>query len=622
MRTAIIIRTQTFALFAAAWVCVISAGAQERPTPPRFTAPFAVRDGIIRDAAGHEVRLWGVNYYAPFAHNFLNIAEVGADYRQAIAEDVAQFRLMGVDFVRIHVYDREITDAEGHLTPNRHLEVFDMLLEELDRAGIFVMLTPMTWWNTPENQALMDRHYAFWHVGVGGSFGFSNFFSKDEMTWNEDAIRCQERYIVELLAHRSSISGRRYGDFANLVAVEPLNEPNYVDRGLLIQAAGSNELAAGNSRAERSGPAACERLRKLWEDYRRAHPGEEAQVFGQFRGELAQRYIKRMFAAIDGAMGHRYLHAQSDRSLNDAHVRDAVSALGIEVLTTGCYPLGANQFDSSWNDHLNFFDLIGKWNKNVAGQKPADCPRIIYEFDAPSTLEGYPYGAMALAFAARRAQMAAMFTYTPSAVAAYNPGWRIHFLNLLHTPARAVAFAAAGEMFRRAPVGADLPTDVQRWEGPGWTIQREPDAVTFVGDGLLVHSGKLPDSETPATAPATILASGSSRFVSAEGNGAYPLKRADNGGWELTVFPNERLVNDPFRGRSFRSMANRYINVIEWPVVSRLIEGPRRFVFHLGGKGNLVCTRRGQGDLVPTAADGSFLLTPGTYEIADHSRKP
>ena len=84
MRTAIIIRTQTFALFAAAWVCVISAGAQERPTPPRFTAPFAVRDGIIRDAAGREVRLWGVNYYAPFAHNFLNIAEVGADYRQAL----------------------------------------------------------------------------------------------------------------------------------------------------------------------------------------------------------------------------------------------------------------------------------------------------------------------------------------------------------------------------------------------------------------------------------------------------------------------------------------------------------------------------------------------------------
>ena len=586
-----------------------------RAAPAKFTPPFAVRDGLIRDAAGREVRLWGVNYYAPFAHNYLNIAEVGADYRKAIAEDVAQFKLLGLDFVRIHVYDREITDAEGHLTPNRHLEVFDMLLEELDRAGIFLMLTPVVWWNTPENQALMDRHYAFWHVGVGGSFGFSNFFSKDEMTWNEDAIRCQERYIAELLAHRSGISGRRYGDFANLIAVEPINEPNYVDRAMLTRAATPHERAAGDYRAESSGAAACERMRQLWGTYRAAHTGEEAQVFKQFRGELVQRYLKRMYAVIDRGVNHSYLHVQSDRFLNDASMRDAIQGGGAEVLATGCYPLGANQFDSSWNDHLNFFDLLNTWNQKVAAEKNLKLPRIIYEFDAPSTLEGYPYGAMALAFAARHAQMAAMFTYTPTAVAAYNPGWRIHYLNLLHTPARAVALAAAGEIFRRAAVDAELPADPLRWQGPGWTLQRAPDAVTFAGDGLLVHSAKLPDASAPATVPAIILASGSSRFVSAEGNGAYSLKRTDAGSRELTVFPNERMVNDPFRGRSFRSMANRYINVNEWPVVSRLLEEPRRFAFHLGGPATPVCTRRGETVPVPAAADGSFLLAPGTYEL-------
>ena len=582
----------------------------------KFTPPFAVRGGLIRDAAGREVRLWGVNYYAPFAHNYLNIAEVGADYQQAIAEDVAQFKLLGLDFVRIHVYDREITDATGHLTPNRHLEVFDLLLEELDRAGIFVMLTPVVWWNTPENQALMDRHYAYWHVGVGGSFGFSNFFSKDEMTWNEDAIRCQERYIAELMAHRSGISGRRYGDFANLIAVEPINEPNYVDRSLVAKPAGANATPeAGDYRAERSDAAAGERMRKLWDAYRAAHPGEESLVFKQFRGDGVQRYLQRMFKAIDGGMGHSYLHVQSDRFLTDPAMRAAIQGGGAEVLATGCYPLGANQFDSSWNDHLNFFDLISQWNQHVADEKNLAFPRIIYEFDAPSTLEGYPYGAMALAFAARHAQMAAMFTYTPTAVAAYNPGWRIHYLNLLHTPARAVAFAAAGEIFRRARVDAELPADPQRWQGPGWTVQRTPDLTAFSGDGLLIHSGKLPEPTTPATAPAILLASGSSRFVSAAGNGAYRLQRTAAGLWELTVFPNERMVNDPFRGRSFRSMANRYINVNEWPVVSRLLEEPRRFAFHLGGQALPVCTRRGQAEPVPAAADGSFLLAPGTYEL-------
>ncbi|MCX7010614.1 MAG: hypothetical protein NTY53_25780, partial [Kiritimatiellaeota bacterium] len=597
-----------------AGLCMLSASAAEKPAPAKFTPPFAVRDGVIRDAVGREVRLWGVNYYAPFAHNFLNIAEVGADYRKAIAEDVAQFKLLGLDFVRIHVYDREITDAEGHLTPNRHLEVFDMLLEELDRAGIFLMLTPVVWWNTPENQALMDRHYAFWHVGVGGSFGFANFFSKDEMTWNEDAIRCQERYVAELLAHRSSISGRRYGDFASLIAVEPINEPNYVDRAMLTKAAAPRELAAGDFRAESSGAAACERMRQLWETYRTAHPGEETQVFKQFRGELVQRYLKRMYAVIDRGMGHSYLHVQSDRFMSDASMRDAIAGGGAEVLATGCYPLGANQFDSSWNDHLNFFDLLNKWNQKVADEKSMGFPRIIYEFDAPSTLEGYPFGAMALAFAARHAQMAAMFTYTPTAVAAYNPGWRIHYLNLLHTPARAVAFAAAGEIFRCAPVNAELPTDSQRWQGTRWALQRTPDITAFAGDSLLIHSGKLPGPTTPAATPSAILASGSSRFVTAEGNGAYSLQRTGAGAWELTVFPNERMVNDPFRGRSFRSMANRYINVNEWPVVSRLLEEQRRFAFHLGEKA-LVCTRRGETAPVSTAADGSFLLAPGTYDL-------
>ena len=612
---------KSFLLIAAVCACVIFAGAQERPAAARFTAPFAVRDGVIRDAAGREVRLWGVNYYAPFAHNYLNIAEVGADYRQAIAEDVAQFRLLGLDFVRIHVYDREITDREGHLTPNHHLEVFDMLLEALDRAGIFVMLTPMVWWNTPENQALMDRHYAFWHVGVGGSFGFSNFFGKDELIWNEDAIRCQERYMAELLGRRSGISGRRYADFPNLVAIEPFNEPLYINMGMLSKTPSPAKTGTMEGVAH-SGAEACPQLRKLWEEFRVAHAGEEPKVFAQFQGDLLQKYLKRMFAAIDGAMGRRYLRVQSDWGMNNEHNRRALDAARVDACSTGCYPLSARGFDSSWNDHLNFLDLIGKWNRTTLSQKTEDRPRIIYEFDSPSTLEGYPFGAMALAFAARHAQMAAMFTYTPTAVAAYNPGWRVHYLNQLHTPARAVAFAAAGEIFRRAPADGALPADSQRWQGPGWAIQRDPDAVTFAGDGLLVHSGKLPDKEAPPEAPATILASGSSRFVTAEGNGAYRLKRAGAGAWELMVFPNEKLVNDPFRGRSFRTMANRYINVNEWPVVSRLIEGPRRFAFHLGGQGALVCVRHGQGEPVPAAADGSFLLTPGTYDLASRPGQP
>lgn len=620
----------------ALWLSLIPAGARETPSHPPFTAPFAVRDGLIRDAMGHEVRLWGVNYYAPFAHNYLNIAEAGADYRKAIAEDVAQFRLLGLDFVRIHVYDREITDAEGHLTPNRHLEVFDLLLEELDHAGIFLMLTPTVWWNTPENQALMDRHYAYWHIGVGGSFGFSNFFGKDELIWNEDAIRCQEQYVTELLNRRSSISGRRYADFPNLVAIEPFNEPQYVDLKMLSPS--PDQAKPGSMEgASNSGATAYPRLRELWEDFRRTHPGDDQKALAEFQGDLLQKYLQRMFAAIDGVMKRPYLRTHIDTLLASEPIHAALAAAKVDVYSSACYLSGDRGFDSSWTDHLNFLDLARAWNETMlpvvgaksvdrvkrarADREPAinqligDRPRIIYEFDTPGTVEGYPFGAMALAFAARKAQMAAMFTYTPTAVAAYNPGWRVHYLNLQHTPARAVAFAAAGEIFRQAPLGGTLPDDLNRWQGRGWSIQREPDAVTYSGENLLIHSGTLADDDAPATAPATILASGSSRFVTAGGNGAYCLTRAGTGGWELTVLPNQKFVNDPFRGRSFRTMANRYININEWPVVSRLHEEPRRFALHLGGNGTLVCTRKGLAEAESAAADGSFLLSPGIYDL-------
>ena len=42
----------------------------------KFTPPFQVQDGVIYDREGRKVKLWGVNYYAPFNHNYYNIAEL------------------------------------------------------------------------------------------------------------------------------------------------------------------------------------------------------------------------------------------------------------------------------------------------------------------------------------------------------------------------------------------------------------------------------------------------------------------------------------------------------------------------------------------------------------------
>ena len=50
----------------------------------KYQTPFHVQSGVILDAAGKTVRLFGVNYYAPFNHNYYNIAELGKDHYRAV----------------------------------------------------------------------------------------------------------------------------------------------------------------------------------------------------------------------------------------------------------------------------------------------------------------------------------------------------------------------------------------------------------------------------------------------------------------------------------------------------------------------------------------------------------
>lgn len=107
------------------------------------------------------MKLWGVNYLAPFNHNFVNIQQAGVQLKSAIDTDIAHLKLMGVDFIRVHLYDREITDNQGNLIENAHLQAFDYLVEQAYQHGIFMMLTPTVWWNTVENEKNFSENYAY-----------------------------------------------------------------------------------------------------------------------------------------------------------------------------------------------------------------------------------------------------------------------------------------------------------------------------------------------------------------------------------------------------------------------------------------------------------------------------
>lgn len=168
-------------------------------------------EGVLRwRDDGAEVALFGVNYYAPFALDYEGLAAAGEDHRRTIERDVAHFARLGLDAIRLHVFDRQISDGEGNLLANEHLDLFDYLVAQAKRRGIYTVLTPIAWW--PCKPA---------------GNGFSSRYPMPEMITGDEARRAQVNYLRQFLDHRNPYTGRAYKDEAAVVAIELINEPLY-----------------------------------------------------------------------------------------------------------------------------------------------------------------------------------------------------------------------------------------------------------------------------------------------------------------------------------------------------------------------------------------------------------
>ncbi|MGD8868577.1 MAG: hypothetical protein PVI01_13145, partial [Gemmatimonadales bacterium] len=164
-------------------------------------------------ATGIEVALFGVNYTTPFAYSYRAHGYLGVDRKRAIDSDVLHLARLGLDAYRIHVWDREVSDLQGNLLENDHLDLLDYLLARLAQQGIKVILTPIAWW--PAGYPEPDP----------GSDGFSDAYDKGEMTVSLEARRAQENYLAQFIAHTNPYTGLTYSEDPNLLAVEIFNEP-------------------------------------------------------------------------------------------------------------------------------------------------------------------------------------------------------------------------------------------------------------------------------------------------------------------------------------------------------------------------------------------------------------
>ncbi len=172
--------------------------------------------GVLRWSDDHsEVALFGVNYTAPFAYAYRALGYVGADRKAAIDLDVAHLARLGLTAYRIHVWDREVSDRQGNLLENEHLDLLDYLIARLEQRRIHVVLTPIAWWGTgyPERDP--------------PSSGFSNDYSKGALAVDTTARRIEQRYMQQFVAHVNRYTARSYRDDPGILGIELFNEPDH-----------------------------------------------------------------------------------------------------------------------------------------------------------------------------------------------------------------------------------------------------------------------------------------------------------------------------------------------------------------------------------------------------------
>ena len=160
--------------------------------------------------------LWGVNYYAPFALDYNELARRDVDHRAAIRDDVAHFRRLGLDLLRVHCFDRQISRRNGSLADTIHLDLLDYLVSVAASNGIKTVLTPIAWYGwSPMDDVARE--------------GFSNSATMQDFTSRRDLWKPQARFLSEFVAHTNRYTRRTYGSDPAIVAFECVNEPLYPD---------------------------------------------------------------------------------------------------------------------------------------------------------------------------------------------------------------------------------------------------------------------------------------------------------------------------------------------------------------------------------------------------------
>ena len=194
------------------------AAAQQGAAPPMRSA-YVDAAGVIRwKDSKKEVALFGANYTLPSASDYRAAGYLTSDRKKLIDEDMAQFARMGWDALRISFWgDWENSDHAGNLIANDHLELMDYLIARARERGIYILLSPITTYQSTWPDATRDTTPP----------GFANFYKKSELGTNPAAIAAQVNYLQQLLRHVNPYTGVPLEDEPSIIFVEMINEPTH-----------------------------------------------------------------------------------------------------------------------------------------------------------------------------------------------------------------------------------------------------------------------------------------------------------------------------------------------------------------------------------------------------------
>lgn len=559
----------------------------ERQKPRRLgkrlpLRPMVVRDGVLEYKDGGEVALWGTNY-CRYDHWFSWDARKNInfdfEFEESISEDFEDLVRMGVEVIRIHLFDLVISDAKGNLVRNKSLDMVDYVASQCNKHGIYLMLTPI--------------------VGWGRGSGFSSHIPRKALSMWPEAWKVQESYLKQFLSHKNKYTNRRLVDEPCLALLEIINEPRYWTYDEILrykyEPAGAGLSAAGK-RA----------VAGIWKEWVKFAPAEDLRTpenYVHFRYEMVRRYIDRMIDAMRSTGARQpiaYFYSWFGGVVKREGIFRALADSRADAFTIGTYPGGLSRNPRS-GDRNNKLPSTKGWDFRAVVSRKA---RLVYEFDPSSSLgKIHMYPAIARRFRYQGVQVACQFQYDSRSQAHLNANFRSQWLNLYHTPGRAVSYMIGGEVFRRIKRGTKYPEpDDDQVFGPAAVSWRHNAALFCSKD---VYMQARPTKWRPLKLPKNpkrITTVGSCPYYDYEGTGIVDL-RIKGKQAALWIAPDRELLRYSLKGTKDKPL-------------SRLHKRAHPFRLRLEGWKSAKVERFKNGKWVAVSGTaGEFTATPGSYRL-------